>query len=203
VWDSRADDRCTAREGRAGPRSGVEQLRRRRLRPRDSLREPADREDGLVIRRREQDLRGTVPHGRASRGSGAAGHARRAHARRWGPDTGVLHPTWVGTTIAEGKEVREFDGREYVLERALGGDFALVKAWRGDTLGNLVYRDTARNFNPLAATAGRITIAEVEELVNVGKLDPNTVHTPGIYVPRILEGSGYEKRIERRAVRKV
>ena len=110
-------------------------------------------------------------------------------------------PTGVGTPIAEGKEVREFDGRSYVLERALGGDFALVKAWSGDPLGNLVYRDTARNFNPLAAMAGAVTIAEVEELVDVGELDPNQVHTPGIFVQRILEGSGYEKRIERRTVR--
>jgi 3-oxoacid CoA-transferase subunit A len=114
---------------------------------------------------------------------------------------GFYTATGVGTPIAEGKETREFDGRTYLLERALGGDFALVKAWRGDPLGNLVYRDTARNFNPLAAMAGKITIAEVEELVAVGELDPNDVHTPGIFVQRILEGSGYEKRIERRTVR--
>jgi 3-oxoacid CoA-transferase subunit A len=110
-------------------------------------------------------------------------------------------PTGVGTPVAEGKEVRDFAGRSYLLEHALGGDFALVKAWRGDPLGNLVYRDTARNFNPLAAMAGRVTIAEVEELVGVGDLDPNEVHTPGIFVQRILEGQGYEKRIERRTVR--
>ena len=110
-------------------------------------------------------------------------------------------PTGVGTPVAEGKETREFDGRAFLLERALGGDFALVKAWRGDTLGNLVYRDTARNFNPLAAMAGRITIAEVEELVEAGELDPDEVHTPGIFVQRVLEGPGYEKRIERRTVR--
>ena len=107
----------------------------------------------------------------------------------------------VGTPVAEGKETKQFDGRTYLLERALGGDFALVKAWRGDRLGNLVYRQTARNFNPLAAMAGRITIAEVEELVDVGELDPDHVHTPAIFVQRILEGSGYEKRIERRTVR--
>jgi 3-oxoacid CoA-transferase subunit A len=107
----------------------------------------------------------------------------------------------VGTPVAEGKETKQFDGRTYLLERALGGDFALVKAWRGDRLGNLVYRETARNFNPLAAMAGRITIAEVEELVDVGELDPDHVHTPAIFVQRILEGSGYEKRIERRTVR--
>ena len=110
-------------------------------------------------------------------------------------------PTGFGTPVAEGKEVREFDGRSFLLEHALGGDFALIKAWRGDPLGNLVYRDTARNFHPLAAMAGRVTIAEVEELVDVGELDPNQVHTPGIFVQRILEGSGYEKRIERRTVR--
>jgi 3-oxoacid CoA-transferase subunit A len=110
-------------------------------------------------------------------------------------------PTGVGTPVAEGKEVREFGGRSYLLEHALGGDFALVKAWRGDPLGNLVYRDTARNFNPLAAMAGRVTIAEVEELVGVGELDPNQIHTPGIFVQRILEGTDYEKRIERRTVR--
>jgi 3-oxoacid CoA-transferase subunit A len=114
---------------------------------------------------------------------------------------GFYTATGVGTPIAEGKETREFDGRTYLLERALGGDFALIKAWRGDALGNLVYRDTARNFNPLAAMAGKVTIAEVEELVEVGELDPNQVHTPGIFVQRILEGSGYEKRIERRTVR--
>ena len=114
---------------------------------------------------------------------------------------GFYTATGVGTPIADGKETKEFDGRTYLLERALGGDFALVKAWRGDAVGNLVYRDTARNFNPLAAMAGMVTIAEVEELVEVGELDPNHVHTPGIFVQRILEGSGYEKRIERRTVR--
>ena len=110
-------------------------------------------------------------------------------------------PTGVGTPAGEGRETRELDGRTYLLERALHGDFALVKAWRGDPLGNLVYRDTARNFNPLAAMAARVTIAEVEELVEVGELDPNHVHTPGIFVQRILEGHDYEKRIERRTVR--
>jgi 3-oxoacid CoA-transferase subunit A len=105
--------------------------------------------------------------------------------------------TGLGTSIAEGKEAREFDGRQYLLERAITGDFALVKAWRGDPFGNLVYRRSARNFNPLAAMAGRITIAEVEELVDVGELDPDQIHTPGIFVQRILEGGAYEKRIER------
>jgi 3-oxoacid CoA-transferase subunit A len=105
--------------------------------------------------------------------------------------------TGLGTPIAEGKEVREFDGRQYLLEHAITGDFALVKAWKGDTFGNLVYRKTARNFNPLAAMAGAITIAEVEELVDAGELDPDQIHTPGIFVQRILEGGSYEKRIER------
>ena len=105
-------------------------------------------------------------------------------------------PTGVGTPIAEGKETREFGGRTFLLEQALGADFALVKAWRGDSLGNLVYRDTARNFNPLVAMAGAVTIAEVEELVGAGELDPNQVHTPGIFVQRILEDSDYGGRIE-------
>jgi 3-oxoacid CoA-transferase subunit A len=105
--------------------------------------------------------------------------------------------TGLGTPIADGKEVHEFDGREYLLEHAIRGEFALVKAWKGDTLGNLVYRKTARNFNPLAAMAGAVTIAEVEELVEVGELDPDQIHTPGIFVQRILAGAPYEKRIER------
>ena len=110
-------------------------------------------------------------------------------------------PTGYGTPVAEGKEVREIDGRWYVLERALHADFALVKAWRGDTHGNLVYRRTANNFNQAMATAGRITIAEVEELVPAGELDPDTIHTPGIYVHRIIQGHAYKKPIEFRTVR--
>jgi 3-oxoacid CoA-transferase subunit A len=105
--------------------------------------------------------------------------------------------TGVGTPVADGKEMREFDGRTYLLEHALTADFSLVKAWKGDRLGNLVYRDTARNFNPLVAMAGRVTIAEVEELLDVGELEPNEIHTPGIFVQRILEGRDYVKRIER------
>ncbi|TQR45493.1 CoA transferase subunit A [Paenibacillus popilliae] len=108
--------------------------------------------------------------------------------------------TGVGTPIAEGKELKEFNGRTYLMEEAIVGDFAFVKAWKGDTLGNLIYRKTAQNFNPLAAAAGKITIAEVEELVDPGQLDPNHIHTPGIYVQRILHGTGYEKRVERRVV---
>ena len=110
-------------------------------------------------------------------------------------------PTGVGTLVAEGKEVREIDGRRYVLERALTADFALVKAWKGDRHGNLIYRATARNFNPVMATAGRITIAEVEELVEPGELDPDLVHTPGVYVQRVVVGQSYVKRIERRVTR--
>jgi 3-oxoacid CoA-transferase A subunit len=110
-------------------------------------------------------------------------------------------PTGVGTLIAEGKEVREYDGRKYVLERSIRTDFAIVKAWKGDAMGNLVYRKTARNFNPMVATAGKITIAEVEEIVPVGSLDPDQIHTPGIYVQRIFQGKDYQKRIERRTVR--
>jgi 3-oxoacid CoA-transferase subunit A len=111
-------------------------------------------------------------------------------------------PTGVGTVVAEGKEAREFEGRMYIMERALQADFALVKAWKGDAWGNLVYRKTARNFNPMMATAARITIAEVEHLVEVGDLEPDSIHTPSVYVKRIFEGERYERQIERRTVRK-
>jgi 3-oxoacid CoA-transferase subunit A len=110
-------------------------------------------------------------------------------------------PTGAGTLVAQGKEAREIDGREYILERGIVGDFALVAAWRGDRLGNLVYRKAARNFNPMAATAGKVTIAEVEELVELGALDPENVHTPGVFVHRVVVAPR-EKRIERRTVRK-
>jgi 3-oxoacid CoA-transferase subunit A len=112
-------------------------------------------------------------------------------------------PAGVGTEIADGKELREFNGKQYLMEYSFNADFALVKAWKGDTKGNLIYRETARNFNPLMAMAGKITIAEVEELSQAGELDPNEIHTPGIYVHRIFEGKNYEKRIEQRTVRKV
>jgi 3-oxoacid CoA-transferase subunit A len=111
-------------------------------------------------------------------------------------------PTGVGTVVAEGKEAREFDGRTYIMERALQADFALVKAWKGDRWGNLVYRKTARNFNPMMATAARVTIAEVEHLVEVGDLEPDSIHTPSVYVKRIFQGESYERRIEKRTVRK-
>jgi 3-oxoacid CoA-transferase subunit A len=110
-------------------------------------------------------------------------------------------PTGVGTLVEQGKEKRMFDDREYIMERALTADFALVKAWKGDAMGNLIYRKTTRNFNPVMATAGRITIAEVEQIVPVGSLDPDSIHTPGIFVQRILQGANYEKRIEKRTYR--
>ena len=112
-------------------------------------------------------------------------------------------PTGFGTIVAEGKETREFDGRQYVMERGIRGDFAFIKAWKGDRWGNLIYRKTARNFNPMMATAAKVTIAEVEHLVDVGELDGNAIHTPSIYVKRIFQGELYERRIERRTVRKV
>lgn len=113
----------------------------------------------------------------------------------------IFTPASVGTEVAEGKEVREFNGKSYLLEYAFDSDFALVKAWKGDKYGNLIFKETARNFNPLMAMAGKITIAEVEELVEPGELDPDQIHTPGIYVHRIFQGSNYEKRIEQRTVR--
>ena len=115
----------------------------------------------------------------------------------------IFTPAGVGTEVAEGKESRVFNDKEYLLEYAFDADFAIVKAWKGDTDGNLIFKDTARNFNPLMAMAGKITIAEVEELVQPGELDPNFIHTPGIYVHRIFEGKDYEKRIEQRTTRKL
>lgn len=115
---------------------------------------------------------------------------------------GFYTPTGVGTKIAEGKELRNFDGRDYILEKGITGDFAFVKAWKGDKFGNLIYRKTARNFNPMIATAGKITVAEVEELVEIGSLDPDEIHTPGVFVQRIFQGVNYQKRIEQRTVLK-
>ena len=114
----------------------------------------------------------------------------------------IFTPAGVGTEVAEGKETRNFNGKDYLMELAFVADFAIVKAWKGDKQGNLIYKDTARNFNPLMAMAAKITIAEVEELVEDGELDPNFIHTPGIYVQRIFQGENYEKRIEQRTVRK-
>jgi 3-oxoacid CoA-transferase subunit A len=113
----------------------------------------------------------------------------------------VFTPAGVGTEVAEGKETREFNGKTYLMEHAFEADFALVKAWKGDTQGNLIFRATARNFNPLMAMAGKTTIAEVEELLPAGELDPDQIHTPGIYVHRIFQGMNYEKRIEQRTVK--
>lgn len=110
---------------------------------------------------------------------------------------GFYTRTGVGTLVAEGKETRDFNGEEYILERGIVGELAIVKAWKGDKAGNLIFRKTARNFNPMAATAGKVTVAEVEELVEVGELDPNEIHTPGIFVQRIFKGQNFEKRIER------
>lgn len=113
----------------------------------------------------------------------------------------IFTPAGVGTEVAEGKETRNFGGKDYLMEYAFDADFAIVKAWKGDTAGNLIFRSTSRNFNPVMAMAGKVTIAEVEELVEVGALDPDHVHTPGVYVHRIFEGRDYEKRIEQRTVR--
>jgi len=113
----------------------------------------------------------------------------------------IFTPAGVGTEVAEGKEIRNFNGKDYLMEMAFESDFAIVKAWKGDTAGNLVFRATSRNFNPVMAMAGKITIAEVEELVQPGELDPDHIHTPGIYVQRIFQGENYEKRIEQRTVR--
>jgi 3-oxoacid CoA-transferase subunit A len=114
---------------------------------------------------------------------------------------GFYTKTGVGTLIAEGKELKEFDGETYVLERGLTADLSIVKAWKGDAEGNLVYRMTARNFNPMMATAGKVTVAEVEEIVSVGSLDPDAIHTPGIFVQRIVQGDQFEKRVEKRTIR--
>lgn len=114
----------------------------------------------------------------------------------------IYTPAGVGTEVAEGKEMRNFNGKDYLMEYAFEADFALIKAWKGDTHGNLIFKDTARNFNPLMAMAAKVTIAEVEELVPAGELDPNYIHTPGVYVQRIFQGKNYEKRIEQRTVRK-
>ncbi len=116
---------------------------------------------------------------------------------------GFYTKTGVGTMIAEGKEHKEFEGETYILERGLTADLSIVKAWKGDTEGNLVYRKTARNFNPMMATAGKVTVAEVEELVPVGSLDPDSIHTPGIFVNRVVKGENFEKRIEKRTIREM
>src|SRR6202049_1376421 len=145
-------------------------------------------EDMVLQRKMDLDL---VPQGTFSERIRAGGAGIPA----------FFTPTGVGTIVAENKETREFDGRVYVMERALKADFALVKAWKGDKWGNLVYRKTARNFNPMMATAAKVTIAEVENLVDVGELDTEMIHTPSVYVNRIFQGELYEKRIEKRTTR--
>ena len=145
--------------------------------------ENAEFERQLLSGELEVDL---IPQGTLATRCMAAGYGLPA----------IYTPAGVGTEIAEGKELRDFNGKSYLLEMAFDADFAIVKAWKGDTMGNLIFKDTARNFNPLMAMAGKITIAEVEELVPAGQLDPNQIHTPGIYVHRIFQGQYYEKRIE-------
>ncbi len=150
--------------------------------------ENAEFERQLLSGELEVDL---IPQGTLATRCMAAGYGMPA----------IFTPAGVGTEVAEGKEIRNFDGKDYLLEYAFDADFAIVKAWKGDAAGNLVFRATSRNFNPVMAMAGKITIAEVEELVAVGEIDPDHVHTPGIYVHRIFEGKDYEKRIEQRTVR--
>ena len=150
--------------------------------------ENAEFERQLLSGELEVDL---IPQGTLATRCMAAGYGMPA----------IFTPAGVGTEIAEGKEIRNFDGKDYLLEYAFDADFAIVKAWKGDAAGNLVFRSTSRNFNPVMAMAGKITIAEVEELVAVGALDPDHIHTPGIYVHRIFQGKDYEKRIEQRTVR--
>lgn len=151
--------------------------------------ENAEFERQLLSGELEVDL---IPQGTLATRCMAAGYGMPA----------VFTPAGVGTEVAEGKEIRNFNGKDYLLEYAFDADFAIVKAWKGDTAGNLIFRSTARNFNPMMAMAGKITVAEVEELVPAGELDPDQIHTPGIYVHRIFQGNNYEKRIEQRTVRK-
>lgn len=151
--------------------------------------ENAEFERQLLIGELEVEL---IPQGTLATRCMAAGYGMPA----------IFTPAGVGTEIAAGKESRVFNGKEYLMEYAFDADFAIVKAWKGDTDGNLIYKATARNFNPMMAMAGKITIAEVEELVPAGELDADQIHTPGIYVHRIFQGSNYEKRIEQRTVRK-
>ena len=151
--------------------------------------ENAEFERQLLNGELEVDL---IPQGTLATRCMAAGYGMPA----------IFTPAGVGTEVAKGKEVRNFNGKDYLLELAFDADYAMVKAWKGDTDGNLIYKYTARNFNPLMAMAGKITIAEVEHLVPAGELDPNNIHTPGIYVHRIFQGINYEKRIEQRTIRK-
>jgi len=151
--------------------------------------ENAEFERQLLSGELEVDL---IPQGTLATRCMAAGYGMPA----------IFTPAGIGTEVAIGKEIRNFNGKDYLMELAFEADFAIVKAWKGDTMGNLIYRATSRNFNAVMAMAGKITIAEVEELVEPGELDPNFIHTPGIYVHRIFQGVNYEKRIEQRTVRK-
>jgi 3-oxoacid CoA-transferase subunit A len=151
--------------------------------------ENAEFERQLLSGELEVDL---IPQGTLATRCLAAGYGMPA----------VFTPAGAGTEVMQGKEIRKFNGKDYLLEFAFEADFALVKAWKGDNFGNLIFHETARNFNPLMAMAGKITVVEVEELVPAGQLDPNSIHTPGIYVHRIFQGKNYEKRIEQRTVRK-
>jgi len=150
--------------------------------------ENAEFERQLLSGELEVDL---IPQGTLATRCLAAGYGMPA----------IFTPAGVGTEVAEGKEIRNFDGKDYLLEYAFDADFAIVKAWKGDAAGNLIFRSTSRNFNPVMAMAGKVTIAEVEELVEIGELDPDYIHTPGIYVHSIFQGNHYEKRIEQRTVR--
>ncbi|WP_316798508.1 CoA transferase subunit A [Pedobacter frigidisoli] len=152
--------------------------------------ENAEFERQLLSGELEVDL---IPQGTLATRCLAAGYGMPA----------IFTPAGVGTDVAEGKEIRNFNGKDYLMEYAFDADFAIVKAWKGDTAGNLIFRSTSRNFNPLMAMAGKITIAEVEELLDAGQLDPDHIHTPGIYVHRIFQGKDYEKRIEQRTVRNI
>ncbi|MBC7567045.1 MAG: CoA transferase subunit A [Pedobacter sp.] len=149
--------------------------------------ENAEFERQLLSGELEVDL---IPQGTLATRCMAAGYGMPA----------IFTPAGVGTEVAEGKEVRNFNGKDYLMEYAFNADFAIVKAWKGDTAGNLIYRSTSRNFNPVMAMAGKVTIAEVEILVEVGELDPDHIHTPGVYVHRIFQGSNYEKRIEQKTL---
>ena len=170
--------------------------------PWNPARDRPDQEDDLKLRRREQDLRQSLSFGQARARIQSAGHPGRAYPRRRRGIPAFFTRTGVGTMVAEGKEIRDFNNEAYVMETGLVADISLVHAWKGDTEGNLVYRKTARNFNPMMATAARLTIAEVEHLVEPGEIDGDHIVTPGVYVQRIVHVPGALKRIEQRTIRK-
>ena len=194
--------RALVRKGTKESADDQQQRRRRRRGEWIAAGGGADCASHWNLRRREQVAGRDGAEGNDQARSGAAGNIFGADSRGGAGIPAFYTPTGVGTIVAEGKETREFDGRLYVMERGLKADFAFVKAWKGDREGNLIYRKTARNFNPMMATAAKITIAEVEHLVEVGELDGDAIHTPSIYVKRIFQGELYERRIERRTVRK-